>query len=72
MEKSFFNGMMKRLSIRNGNINHYATYSDKKASIVERLIRTIKRKLYMQFNLRGSNKWYDILQKVIDIYNNTR
>lgn len=70
--KEFFNGTMKRLLIRHDNINHYSTYSDKKASIVERLIRTIKRKLYMQFNLRGSNKWYDILQEVINIYNNTR
>lgn len=68
----FWNQTMKRLLVKYGNINHYSTYSGKKSSIVERLIRTLKRKLYMQFNLRGSYKWYDILQKVIDIYNNTR
>lgn len=70
--KEFFNSTMKRMLAQHDNINHYSTYSGKKASIVERLIRTIKRKLYMQFNLQGSNKWVDILEKVIETYNNTR
>lgn len=70
--KEFFNGLMKQLLARYGNINHYSTYSVKKASIVERLIRTIKQKLYMQFTLIGSNIWYNILEKTIDNYNNTR
>lgn len=70
--KEFYNSAMKRLLARYGNINHYSTYSLKKMSIIERLIRTIKRKLYMHFSLNGSYKWYDILQKVIDTYNNTR
>lgn len=70
--KEFFNGAMKRLLAQYDNINHYSTYTSKKASIVERLIRTIKRKLYMQFNLNGSNKWHTILAESIDTYNNTR
>lgn len=69
--KEFFNGTMKQLLNQYG-INHYSTYSVKKASIVERLIRTIKRKLYTQFTLRRSQKWYDILQQTMNIYNNTR
>lgn len=70
--KEFFNGLMKRLLARYEDINHYSTYSVKKASIVERLIRTIKRKLYMIFSLHGTKKWYHILDEVIDNYNNTR
>lgn len=70
--KEFFNSTMKRLLVQYDNINHYSTFNVKKASIVERLIRTIKRKLYMQFSLQGTNKWYKILEKVIDTYNNTR
>lgn len=70
--KEFYNAIMKQLLIRYGNINHYSTYTNKKASICERSIRTLKRKLYEQFSLRGSYKWYDILQKVIYTYNNTR
>lgn len=69
--KEFFNGKMKQL-LTKYDINHYSTYSVKKASIVERLILTIKRKLYMQFTLQSSNVWYNILGKIIDIYNNTR
>lgn len=70
--KEFFNSRMVQLLEQYGSINHYSTYSGQKASIVERLIRTIKRKLYMQFTLNASNKWYDILQKCIDDYNNNR
>lgn len=70
--KEFFNSVMKRLLTQYGNINHYSTYSVKKASIVERLIRTIKRKLYMQLSLQGSYKWYNILEKIIQTYNDTR
>lgn len=71
--KEFFNGTMKKLLKHYGDINHYSTYSGLKASIVERLIRTIKRKLYMHFSLHASNKWHDILQeKIIDTYNDSR
>lgn len=69
--KEFFNSTMKRLLTQHG-INHYSTYTSKKASIVERLIRTIKRKVYMQLSLQHSKKWYDILDKIIHTYNNTR
>lgn len=70
--KEFFNRTMKRLLVQYGGINHYSTYSIKKASIVERLIRTIKKKLYMYFSLESTKKWYRILQNVIDTYNNTK
>lgn len=70
--KEFFNAKMKQLLAQYGNINHYSTYSLKKASIVERLIRTIKRKMYMQFSLHRSKKWYNLLDEFIDEYNNTR
>lgn len=69
--REFYAGAMKRLLTQYGEINHYSTYSGKKASIVERLIRTIKRKIYMRFSMQGTNKWYNILQEIIDEYNNT-
>ncbi|XP_043471324.1 uncharacterized protein LOC122504328 [Leptopilina heterotoma] len=43
-----------------------------KASIVERFNRTLKRKMWMQFSLRGNYKWYDILPTLISNYNNTK
>lgn len=53
------------------NINHYSTYSTKKAAIVERVIRTLKNYLYKEFSLRGSHKWLDVLADVVKRYNNT-
>lgn len=67
----FYNTNMKRLFAKY-NINHYSTYTVKKSSIVERVIRTIKEKLFRQFSLQGSYKWHTILKKIIHIYNNTR
>ncbi|XP_031634809.1 uncharacterized protein LOC116348085, partial [Contarinia nasturtii] len=42
-----------------------------KASIVERLIKTIKRRLYTQFSLQGNYKWLGILSHTIHDYNNS-
>lgn len=66
----FYNSSMKRL-LERFKINHYSTFSLLKASIVERLIRTIKRKIYMHFTSQGNHKWLQILPEVINDYNNT-
>lgn len=66
----FYNHSMKQL-LEKYKINHYSTYSIMKASIVERLIRTIKRRLYMEFSLQGNYRWHNILQHVIASYNDT-
>lgn len=52
-------------------INHYSTYSNLKASIVERVIRTLKSRMWKQFSLQGNYKWLDILDKIVSEYNNT-
>ncbi|GJQ66449.1 hypothetical protein Trydic_g13274 [Trypoxylus dichotomus] len=69
--KEFCNRQFKELMDKH-HINHYSMYSTKKASIAERVIRTIKNKLYKAFSLRGSYKWIDILPRVTDKYNNTK
>lgn len=69
--KEFYNSSMKAMLEKYG-INHYSTFSRMKASIVERLIRTIKHHLYMQFSLQGNYKWLKILPEIIANYNNTR
>jgi hypothetical protein len=53
-------------------IGHYSTYSVIKASMAERVIRTIKGRLFKEFSFLGSYRWTDILQRVINSYNNTR
>lgn len=69
--KEFYNAQFQQLMQKHG-INHYSTYSTKKASIVERLNRTIMTRLWRLFNLQGSHKWLDNLQPIIESYNTTK
>lgn len=69
--KEFYNDKFKILCSRY-SINHYSTYSTKKASIVERFIRTLKNKIYKEFSLKGNYKWKDeVLQNKVWEYNNS-
>jgi hypothetical protein len=54
------------------HINHYSTYSTKKAQMAERVIRTIKNLIWKEFSFRGNYKWTDILQDIVKRYNNTK
>lgn len=69
--KEFYNQDFTKLMKKYG-INHYSTYSVKKASIAERAIKTIKGMLYRQFSERGKYKWIDILDEIIFTYNNRK
>lgn len=51
MGKEFFNSHFSSL-MKTYGINHYSTYSTKKAAIAERVIRTLKSKLYKVFSLQ--------------------
>lgn len=67
----FYNRYFAKLMEKYG-INHYSTYSTKKAAIVERVIRTLKNWLYKKFSFRGKYKWLDILPEITKLYNNTK
>lgn len=66
--KEFFNKEFSAL-MNNSNINHYSTFSEKKAAIVERFNRTLKTAMYKKFSERGSYVWHDILSNLIKDYN---
>lgn len=53
-------------------IKHYHTYTGLKASICERVIRTLKSKLYIAMAKTGSQRWIDLLDDIVDEYNNTK
>ena len=53
------------------DVDLYSTYSDKKASIVERVQRTIRGRLFKLFTAEKNNKWIDALPKIIESYNNS-
>lgn len=69
--KEFYNRDFAQL-MKSSGINHYSTYSTVKASIAERVIRTVKEKLYKQFSMRGKFKWIDILDDITDTYNTSK
>jgi hypothetical protein len=69
--KEFFNKDFSNLMKKN-KINHYSTYSEKKAAIVERFNRTLKTWMYKKFSERGTYVWYDILPNLIKDYNNKK
>lgn len=66
--KEFYNSKFKKL-LSNYNVKLYSTYSDKKAAIVERCIRTLKADMWKQFSYRGNYKYMDILPTLVKEYN---
>jgi hypothetical protein len=69
MGKEYYNASFKKLMEGHG-INHYSSFSTIKASMAERVIRTIKTEIYKAFSLRGRYVWIDKLKEVTDAYNN--
>lgn len=67
----FYNSQFKKL-MKDYKINHYSTFSIKKAAMCERLIKTLKQKLWKKLHMRGSYKWYDLIEGVVQEYNNTK
>lgn len=68
--KEFYNKNFRQL-MSDFKINHYSTFSNLKASIVERVNRTIKNIMWKFFSNQGSYKWYIALPTIIEKYNNT-
>ena len=49
----------------------YHTFSDRKATVVERVQRTLRLRLGRLFTEQGHNNWIDSIDKIVDSYNNT-
>ena len=67
----FYNKLFLKL-LEKHKIKHYSVYSEQKASIIERFNRTLKERMFRYFTSIGSHRWIDILQNLIDGYNNTK
>ena len=68
--REFYNASFQAL-MRQYNITHYSTFTVTKASIAERVIRTLKERLYKMFDLNGSHRWLAILPDLTAEYNQT-
>lgn len=64
----WYNSKIKKILDKYNTIL-YSTFTEKKASICERFNRTLKTKMYRYFSLRNSDKWIDILPKILREYN---
>ena len=66
--KEFFNSKVQGLLHKYG-ITLYSSFNEPKASIAERFIRTLRRKIETQYIVTQSTVWYKALQGMIDEYN---
>ena len=67
----FYNNKFKRW-LSDNNIIMYSTYNGGKSVVAERFIRTLKNKLYKHMTATGKNVYYDVLDDVVNKYNNTK
>ena len=67
----FYNHVFKRWLSRNNVIMH-STYNEGKSVVAERFIRTLKNKLYKHVTATGKNVYYDVLDDIVNEYNNTK
>ena len=66
----FFNESFQQYLKKQG-IQFYIAKNEPKASVVERVNRTLKSKLYRYFTGVNSLRYVDVLQDIVDSYNNT-
>ena len=67
----FHNVGVKTLLEKQG-IKYFSTSSDKKAAVVERFNRTLKTSMWKYFYAKGTYKWVDVLNKLVNNYNGTK
>ena len=66
----FYNNIFKKWWSDN-DIIMYSTYNEGKSVVAERFIRTLKSQLYKHMTAIGKNVYYDVLDDVVNKYNNT-
>ena len=67
----FYNNAFKKW-LSDNDIIMYSTYKEGKSVVTERFIRTLKNKLYKHMTATGKNVYYDVLDDVVNKYNNTK
>ena len=67
----FYNHVFKKWLSRN-NIIMYSTYNEGKSVVAERFIRTRKNKLYNNMTATVKNLYYDVLDDIVNEYNNNK
>ena len=66
----FDNKLFKRF-LKINSTEMYSTYNDGKSVVAERLIRTLKNKIFKHTTAVSKNVYFDMLDDIVDKYNNT-
>ena len=53
-------------------IQHFISESEQKATVVERFNRTTKTRIWTYLSDRGTVRWVDVIEDLVDAYNNSR
>ena len=64
-----FYGKEMQTFLKMHDIHHFSSFSETKASIVERVNRTLKERMWKYFTANNTYRWIDILDKLVQGYN---
>jgi len=53
-------------------IHHFASWSDQKAAVCERFIRTLKTRIWTYLTANKTERYIDVLDKIVKSYNHTK
>ena len=67
----FYNRDFKKC-LSDNDIIMYSTFNEGKSVVAERFIRTLKNKLYKHMTATGKNVYYNVLDDIVNEYNNTK
>ena len=67
----FYNNFFKKW-LSDNDIIMYSTYNEGKSVVAEKFIKTLKHKLYKYMKATDKNVYYDVLDDVVNEYNNTK
>jgi len=57
--------------LKGENISHFVTHSEKQANYVERVIQTMKKKIFRFMNAENTEQYITVLENLVQSYNNT-
>ena len=66
-----FTGTPVRKFFEKNNVHLFFTNNETKANYAERLIKTVKKKIFRYFSAEKTRRWIDVLQEMVSSYNRT-
>ena len=64
----FYNNHFKKC-LKDSDIGMYSTYNEGKSLVAERIIRTLKNKIYKHMTAISKSVYFDVLDDIVEKYN---